>query len=72
MRPARQYPEELRQWAVRLLLEPREQESGLSLNAAVRRIGRRAAMTSPTSRNRGGVIQESISVGAPERASPHG
>jgi hypothetical protein len=36
----RKYPDELGERAIRLVLEAREQDPGLSLNAAVKRIGR--------------------------------
>jgi transposase len=46
----RKYPQELRERAVRLVLEAREQEPGLSLNAAVVRIGPRVGINKDTLR----------------------
>ena len=46
----RKYPEELRERAVRLVLEAREQEEALSLNAAVHRIGPRVGVNPDTLR----------------------
>jgi transposase len=46
----RKYPEELRERAVRLVLEAREQEEKLSLNAAVHRIGPRVGVNPDTLR----------------------
>jgi transposase-like protein len=46
----RKYPEELRQRAVRLVLEAREQELSLSLHAAVTRIGPRVGVKPDTLR----------------------
>jgi transposase len=46
----RKYPDELRERAVRLVLEAREQESKLSLNAAVHRIGPRVGVNVDTLR----------------------
>jgi transposase len=46
----RKYPQELRERAVRLVLEARVQEEGLSLNAAVGRIGSRVGVNADTLR----------------------
>ena len=46
----RKYPNELRERAQRLVLEAREQEPGLSLNAAVKRIGPRVGVQPDTLR----------------------
>jgi transposase-like protein len=46
----RKYPPELRERAVRLVLEAREQEPDLSLNAAVVRIGPRVGVNKDTLR----------------------
>ena len=46
----RKYPNELRERAQRLVVEAREQESGLSLNAAVQRIGPRVGVQPDTLR----------------------
>jgi transposase len=46
----RKYPNELRERAVRLVVEAREQEPDLSLNAAVLRIGPRVGVNSDTLR----------------------
>jgi len=46
----RKYPNELREWAQRLVVEAREQEPGLSLNAAVKRIGPRVGVQPDTLR----------------------
>ncbi len=46
----RKYPEELRERARRLVREAREQEQGLSLNAAVLRIGPRVGVNPDTLR----------------------
>lgn len=46
----RKYPEELRQRAIRLVVEAREQEPSLSLNAAVSRIGPRVGVNVDTLR----------------------
>ena len=46
----RKYPPELRERAIRLVTEAREQESGLSLNAAAKRIGPRVGISSDTLR----------------------
>jgi transposase-like protein len=46
----RKYPPELRERAIRLVLEAREQEEGLSLNAAVKRIGPRVGINCDTLR----------------------
>ena len=46
----RKYPNELRERAQRLVVEAREQESGLSLNAAVLRIGPRVGVNPDTLR----------------------
>jgi transposase-like protein len=46
----RKYPEELRQRAIRLVAEAREQEPDLSLNAAVHRIGPRVGVNPDTLR----------------------
>jgi hypothetical protein len=47
MPAARKYPAELRDRAIRLVTEAREQESGLSLNAAAKRIGPRREVAVP-------------------------
>ncbi len=46
----RKYPNELRERAIRLVAEAREQESDLSLNAAVKRIGPRVGINADTLR----------------------
>jgi len=46
----RKYPNELRERAQRLVIEAREQEPGLSLNAAVKRIGPRVGVNPDTLR----------------------
>jgi transposase len=46
----RKYPNELRERAIRLVAEAREQESDLSLNAAVKRIGPRVGIDADTLR----------------------
>ena len=46
----RKYPPELRERSVRLVLEAREQEPALSLNAAVLRIGPRVGVNKDTLR----------------------
>lgn len=46
----RKYPDELRERAVRLVLEAREQDDTLSLNAAVHRIGPRVGVNPDTLR----------------------
>ncbi len=46
----RKYPDELRERAVRLVLEAREQDAKLSLNAAVMRIGPRVGVNKDTLR----------------------
>ena len=46
----RKYPNELRERAQRLVVEAREQEPGLSLNAAVHRIGPRVGVQPDTLR----------------------
>lgn len=46
----RKYPQELRDRAIRLVTEAREQESGLSLNAAAKRIGPRVGISPDTLR----------------------
>jgi len=46
----RKYPDELRERAVRLVLEAREQDARLSLNAAVVRIGPRVGVNPDTLR----------------------
>ncbi len=46
----RKYPAEVRERAMRLVSEAREQEPGLSLNAAVRRIGPRIGVNPDTLR----------------------
>ncbi len=50
MAAPRKYPQELRERAVRLVLEAREQEPDLSLNAAVVRIGPRVGINKDTLR----------------------
>ena len=57
----RKYPQELRERAVRLVLEAREQDEGLSLNAAVLRIGPRVGVVADTLR--GWCRQAEIDVG---------
>jgi transposase-like protein len=57
----RKYPAELRKRAVRLVLEAREQEPELSLNAAVVRIGERVGINKDTLR--GWCRQSEIDVG---------
>lgn len=46
----RKYPQELKERAVRLVLEAREQEPELSLNAAVMRVGPRVGINKDTLR----------------------
>lgn len=46
----RKYPEELRERAVRLVLEARSEDDKLSLNAAVHRIGPRVGVNADTLR----------------------
>lgn len=46
----RKYPEELRERAIRLVLEAREQDQKLSLNGAVQRIGQRVGVNPDTLR----------------------
>jgi transposase-like protein len=46
----RKYPQELRDRAIRLVTEAREQEPGLSLNAAAKRIGPRVGINPDTLR----------------------
>lgn len=46
----RKYPNELRERAVRLVLEARAEDEGLSLNAAVHRIGPRVGVNPDTLR----------------------
>jgi transposase len=46
----RKYPDELRERAIRLVLEAREQDEKLSLNAAVLRIGPRVGVVPDTLR----------------------
>jgi transposase-like protein len=46
----RKYPDELRERAVRLVLEAREQDEKLSLNATVQRIGQRVGVNPDTLR----------------------
>ena len=50
MAAPRKYPNELRERAQRLVAEAREQEPGLSLNAAVQRIGPRVGVQPDTLR----------------------
>ena len=57
----RKYPEELRARAMRLVAETREQDSALSLNAAVKRIGSRIGVNPDTLR--GWVKQADIDAG---------
>ena len=57
----RKYPSELRERAKRLVLEAREQDPGLSLNAAVERIGPRVGVNKDTLR--GWVKQAEIDTG---------
>ena len=57
----RKYPQELRERAKRLVDEAREQEPGLSLNAAVKRIGPRVGVNADTLR--GWVKQADIDTG---------
>jgi transposase-like protein len=46
----RKYPQELRDRAIRLVTEAREAESGLSLNAAAKRIGPKVGLNPDTLR----------------------
>jgi len=46
----RKYPQELRDRAIRLVTEAREQEPGLSLNAAAKRIGPKIGLNPDTLR----------------------
>lgn len=65
----RKYPNELRERAQRLVVEAREQEPGLSLNAAVRRIGPRVGVQPDTLR--GWCKQAAIDAGtAPGTTTP--
>jgi transposase-like protein len=57
----RKYPQELRERALRLVQEAREQDVGLSLNAAVVRIGTRVGVNPDTLR--GWVKQADIDAG---------
>jgi transposase-like protein len=57
----RKYPGELRERAIRLVLEAREQEPELSLNAAVKRIGPRVGINVDTLR--GWCTQAEIDAG---------
>ena len=57
----RKFPPELRERAIRLVTEAREQESGLSLNAASKRIGSRVGISPDTLR--GWVKQADIDAG---------
>jgi transposase-like protein len=57
----RKYPNELREGAIRLVFEAREQEPELSLNAAVKRIGPRVGVNADTLR--GWVKQADIDAG---------
>jgi transposase len=57
----RKYPPELRDRAIRLVTEAREQEPKLSLNAAAKRIGPRVGISSDTLR--GWVKQADIDAG---------
>ena len=57
----RKYPNELRERAKRLVDEAREQEPGLSMNAAVKRIGPRVGVNADTLR--GWVKQADIDGG---------
>ena len=50
MPTARKYPDELRERAIRLVLEARQQDEKLSLNAAVLRIGPRVGIVPDTLR----------------------
>ena len=50
MSAPRKYPQELRERAVRLVLEARQQEEGLSLNKVVHRIGPRVGVNPDTLR----------------------
>ena len=61
MSAPRKYPPELRERAIRLVAEAREQEAGLSLNAAVQRIGTRVGVNPDTLR--GWVKQADIDAG---------
>jgi len=57
----RKYPQELRERAMRLVREAREQEPELSLNAAVVRIGQRTGVNADTLR--GWVKQADVDAG---------
>jgi transposase-like protein len=57
----RKYPQELRERAMRLVVEAREQEPELSVNAAVMRIGTRVGVNPDTLR--GWVKQADIDAG---------
>ena len=46
----RKYPDELRERAVRLVFEARDQDESLSLNAAVHRVGQRVGVNPDTLR----------------------
>ena len=61
----RKYPQELRERAVRLVHEAREQDPGLSVNAAVVRIGTRVGVNADTLR--GWVKQADIDAGRRRR-----
>ena len=60
----RKYPQELRERALRLVHEAREQEPELTLNAAVKRIGGRVGVNADTLR--GWVKQADIDAGRRE------
>ena len=57
----RKYPNELRERALRLVEEAREQEPGMSMNAAVKRIGPRVGVNPDTLR--GWVKRSDIDAG---------
>ncbi len=69
----RKYPPELRERSMRLVAEARKEDPGLSLNAAVVRIGQRGGVNSGTLR--GWCKQAAIDAGerpGPPRAMPLG
>ncbi len=69
MSAPRKYPNELRERAHRLVVEAREQEPGLSLHAAVRRIGPRVGVVPDTLR--GWCKQADVDAGkAPGTTTP--
>ena len=62
MASGRRYPQELRERAVRMVLEARAEDPGLSLNQAVLRIGPRVGIVPDTLR--GWIRQDQINAGS--------